>query len=864
MSAFYQGMLALLRELVGSPSPELMLATALEGALRLIPGAQAGSALLRDGHDYRFVAIQGHALAPPSYPLSLEAELRWYGGSLEEALQAQPRITRVSPELSGLSPKDQASLKPISWSLNVPVPLLGRVEAWLCLDRFRKTPFPPKALAYAQELGKNLGVALLTLKERQNTQARLEREERLAYALARLSTFRKADELWAALPQLIGELLGVERTTVLRREGEALRVAFAMGWEAPLGSLLPRDVGIAWAALSERRVQMVTRDDPRVYIRPTHLHDTYAVYVPLHDGHQQDFGVAAAYAQAPFGPEEVSVLEAFGRGAGQALARLEAEAAQARELARVQTLAQVSQRLSAAQTSEELLQRVVEAALEQTQASTSLLCLYRAGEDVLEIVAAAGFAAEKAQGARFERGRGLAWRVLEDQRSLYLNDASQHPEAVYLSGRRTHAAYLGVPLSDPEGRLMGVLSVDTAGVGGRLDPQDRYVVEALAEVTGVTYSRLQALERARCETERYRRLVQMSADLETLDEPTRMAQRALETLIDLTGFSAGGFYRLVLEQPQEGKGFVELLLGYERPGDARLGHFARLPVVLGKGFMGLALATKEVQHIEDYQTWEGAWPSLQAHELRTLLTAPLFLKGAPYGALTLASFGRKAVVSEEDSALLEAVARRLERALERAAHLEEITRTREDALRALGLGLELRDLETKGHTDRVVALTEALGRVLGFPDLEGLRTGAYLHDLGKLAIPDAILLKPGPLTEAEWRIMQSHCDIGFGMLENLGFLSQTARNIVRYHHERMDGSGYPFGLKGEEIPLEARIFAVVDVYDALLQSRPYKPAWSQEEALMELKRQAGKTLDAQVVEAFLALITQPVPSRSAS
>ncbi|RIH83378.1 hypothetical protein Mlute_02223 [Meiothermus luteus] len=133
MSAFYQGMLALLRELVGSPSPELMLATALEGALRLIPGAQAGSALLRDGHDYRFVAIQGHALAPPSYPLSLEAELRWYGGSLEEALQAQPRITRVSPELSGLSPKDQASLKPISWSLNVPVPLLGRVEAWLCL-----------------------------------------------------------------------------------------------------------------------------------------------------------------------------------------------------------------------------------------------------------------------------------------------------------------------------------------------------------------------------------------------------------------------------------------------------------------------------------------------------------------------------------------------------------------------------------------------------------------------------------------------------------------------------------------------------------------------------------------------------------
>jgi putative nucleotidyltransferase with HDIG domain len=157
-----------------------------------------------------------------------------------------------------------------------------------------------------------------------------------------------------------------------------------------------------------------------------------------------------------------------------------------------------------------------------------------------------------------------------------------------------------------------------------------------------------------------------------------------------------------------------------------------------------------------------------------------------------------------------------------------------------------------------VALTEALGQRLGFPDLEGLRMGAYLHDLGKLAIPDSILLKPGTLTDAEWRIMQSHCDIGFGMLENLGFLSQTARNIVRYHHERVDGSGYPFGLKGDEIPLEARLFAVVDVYDALVHSRPYKAAWSHQEALRELRRQSGQTLDAPIVQAFLEVITSRV------
>ncbi len=422
------------------------------------------------------------------------------------------------------------------------------------------------------------------------------------------------------------------------------------------------------------------------------------------------------------------------------------------------------------------------------------------------------------------------------------------------------AAYLGVPLGDPEGRMVGVLSVDTAGAGGEIHPQDRYALEALAKVAGVLLSRLQALERANREAERYRRLVQMSSDLETLDEPPRMAQRALETLIDLTGLSAGGFFRLELQDASRGSGWMRLVLGHERAGEGRLQHFSNLPVTLGQGFMGKALASGKVQRIEDYQDWEGAWPELKVYKLRTLLTAPLFLRGEPYGALTLASFDHKAHIFEEHLALLEAVARRLERALERAAHLEEITRTREDALRALGLGLELRDLETKGHTDRVVALTVALGQRLGFPDLEGLRMGAYLHDLGKLAIPDSILLKPGTLSDAEWRIMQSHCDIGFGMLEHLGFLSQTARNIVRYHHERVDGSGYPFGLAREEIPLEARLFAVVDVYDALIHPRPYKAAWRCEDALCELRRQAGQTLDAAVVEAFIELIASRVGS----
>jgi len=863
MSASYQGLLALLRGLVSSPDRQSLLTTALEGALRLIPGAQAGSALLRDGKAYRFVAIQGHNIPLPTYPLSLEDELRWYGGSLEEALKAQPIISRVRPELSGLSPQDQNSLQQIYWSLNLPIPLLGRVEAWLCLDRLEPTPYPQESMPLAWELGQSLGVVLMALKERENTQARLEREERLARVLGVLSTFREATLLWQALPHLILEIVGQGRAVALRRFGDELRAVAGVNWNEPVGRRIPRGSGVSWTALQERRVQMVSLKDPRLHIVLANDDpDEHAVFVPIQAPHGEGFGVVVAYASSAFEPEDAAVLESFGRGVGQVMARLEAQAAQERELARLQSLSQISQRLTAAHTTEELLQLIVKEALEQTKASTSLITLHRPREDVLEVVAAAGYAAEKAAGTRYPRGVGLTWRVLEQRSSVYIQDVSAEPSAIFISGNRVKAAYLGVPLGDPEGQTVGVLSVDTAGVGGEINPQDRYALEALAKVAGVMLSRLRALEHAYQQTDNYRLLVQMSADLELLDDPQTMAQRAIETLLGLTGLHGGGVYYFEPNPQDSQSGVMRLEIQHSRPGVIeRMAHLDRLSVYIGNGFMGRAIATGQTQIIEDYQTWEGAWPRLKDLALRTCITTPLSVKGRTHGALTLASFDHKVAISEENVALIEAVARRLERAWERVLYLEEITRTREDALRALGLGLELRDLETKGHTDRVVALTEALGQRLGFADLEGLRMGAYLHDLGKLAIPDSILLKPGTLTDAEWRIMQSHCDIGFGMLKSLGFLSQTARNIVRYHHERMDGSGYPFGLTGEEIPLEARLFAVVDVYDALLHSRPYKAAWSRQDAIRELRRQAGDALDALVVQEFIALIASQVRTK---
>ena len=186
--------------------------------------------------------------------------------------------------------------------------------------------------------------------------------------------------------------------------------------------------------------------------------------------------------------------------------------------------------------------------------------------------------------------------------------------------------------------------------------------------------------------------------------------------------------------------------------------------------------------------------------------------------------------------------------------LQAAAESREQALLIVGLTLEYRNYETKGHTERVTHAAVSLGQALGLEKqlLKDLRWGSYLHDAGKVAVPDNVLLKPGKLTDDEFTLMKRHVLTGVEMLKNLSFLPRTVLEVVRHHHERWDGSGYPDGLSHADTPLLARIFSVVDVYDALTSERPYKGAWSHEQAITEIVQQSGKQFDPRVVEAFLS------------
>ncbi len=251
---------------------------------------------------------------------------------------------------------------------------------------------------------------------------------------------------------------------------------------------------------------------------------------------------------------------------------------------------------------------------------------------------------------------------------------------------------------------------------------------------------------------------------------------------------------------------------------------------------------------------------LASYRVRAFAAFPLVVQGKLHGQLEvfhkhafprardwwerLQSYVQQAAVILDHTATLHALERK-NRELE-AAFV--------GALRAWERTLGLRSQATEGHGARVAELALALGQALGLSGerLHHLYWGGLLHDLGKIGIPDAILLKPGPLTEEEFALVRQHPLWGYEILKEIPFIPQTVLNAVRYHHERWDGQGYPEGLKRWEIPLEARILAVADVWDALTSDRPYRPAYSPRQACEHIRRNAGKQFDPRVVRALLS------------
>ena len=265
----------------------------------------------------------------------------------------------------------------------------------------------------------------------------------------------------------------------------------------------------------------------------------------------------------------------------------------------------------------------------------------------------------------------------------------------------------------------------------------------------------------------------------------------------------------------------------------------------------------------DHWVAEEVLALLSRAERQSYLVAEVYGRDSTHLGLLILARPTPQPFSAEERGVVQSFAQLLGAQLGQERANRNLREANDLTLRSLGAALERRDDETGGHTARVVGLSTRLAQRLGWDEeqVRALRWGAYLHDLGKIAVPDRILHKNGPLDPQEQQIIRSHTTVGYEMLQDLHFLPAETLDLVRYHHERWDGTGYPSGLRGDNIPDAARIFSIVDVYDALTSERPYKSAWSPERALQEIRAGAGAHFDPQYVEAFLYLMAEQDDAR---
>lgn len=297
----------------------------------------------------------------------------------------------------------------------------------------------------------------------------------------------------------------------------------------------------------------------------------------------------------------------------------------------------------------------------------------------------------------------------------------------------------------------------------------------------------------------------------------------------------------------------------------RTSELPRLRVRLGEGVTGRAALERKTISFPDlaHESPDDLSPLALQEGLKALYVVPLIAKGQLVGVLGI---GHRTALNPKPEWMdfLEALAGQAAMAIDSSKSFEALQRSHlelalayDTTIEGWSRALDLRDKETEGHTQRVAEATLRLARLAGMSSAElvHVKRGALLHDIGKMGVPDAVLLKPGKLTEEEWALMRKHPTFALELLSPIPYL-RPALDIPHAHHEKWDGSGYPRGLRGAEIPWAARLFAVIDVWDALRSDRPYRPGWPQARVREYLREQSGKHFDPNAIELFFRMANE--------
>jgi response regulator RpfG family c-di-GMP phosphodiesterase/putative methionine-R-sulfoxide reductase with GAF domain len=445
-------------------------------------------------------------------------------------------------------------------------------------------------------------------------------------------------------------------------------------------------------------------------------------------------------------------------------------------------------------------------------------------------------------------GQGMSGWVIQHGEPIYCSDVTK--DSRYIEAWPEVRSGMYVPLKVGE-RTIGCLGIELEQAGS-FSETDEWLITTLASQTASALENARLFETAQRNLRRLEALRSIDTAINSGLDINLTLKLLLEQVADQLGAHAAG----VMILDQESQRFHNA---------ARRGFqtsaLQQSSVSMGDGYAGRAALERRTICVpnlaDDASTFKNS-PHFTKEGFVSLVSTPLIAKGKVTGVLEV--FHREPLKMNPDwIAFLETLAGEAAIAIDSIQIFDHLQRSNTDLISAYhatiegwSRALDLRDKETEGHTQRVTEITLQLAREMEMSstDTVHIQRGALLHDIGKMGVPDSILHKPGPLTDEEWVIMRKHPNFAYDLISPIEYL-RPSLDIPYCHHEKWDGTGYPRGLKGEQIPLSARLFAVVDVWDALTSDRPYRAAWTAERALTHIQEQTGTHFDPQVVEVFV-------------
>ena len=380
----------------------------------------------------------------------------------------------------------------------------------------------------------------------------------------------------------------------------------------------------------------------------------------------------------------------------------------------------------------------------------------------------------------------------------------------------------------------------------KFSTSDIALAKTIMSSYGNCIRRIESAQVAKTEIESYKKLASFGSKIEELQNFDELIDYGTQELMAMFGVNDASYYGL-----SESNQVASNVKNWG------IGMFDQESFSIKEStLLNLIMTTRKPLYIEDYANHPHRLERLVKKGLKSVLFLPIEYANNLIGYVALHAMTEKIHLIDSDLDLARQFLSRLRNALERSDYVSQLERSREDTLRSLGIVLEHRDFETQGHTDRVVNLSKNFAKQLQLSaeETNDLVLGAYLHDIGKLAIPDRILLKPGKLTDEEFDEIKTHSMRGYEMAKTIPLLSDASTLLVRHHHEQWQGTGYPDKLQGNDIPFLARMFTLVDVYDALRSYRPYKKAWTKSESIQELRDKQGIMFDPALVEDFIVVV----------